>query len=70
MGIRKKLKDNPDRAIEIIRELDASNITPQDLIALIRIERGRPTDPLAHLSLEATWWLAKNWKILKERFGK
>lgn len=71
MTIRQKLikvtKKNGD-PFEIIWNLDPKTCSEKDVRNLLNIRKAKPSDPLAHLGLEADLWLRTNLKILKERF--
>ena len=71
MRLRQKLlkeQENPYRQFEIIADLNPHDCSLQEVKTLLLIKKSRPSDRLAHLAMEAEWWLKNHFKILKERF--
>jgi len=67
---RKLLKEqsDPEKQFILIADLNPKTCHFRDVKTLLLIKKARPSDRLAHLAMEADWWLKNHFKILKKRF--
>ena len=63
-----KTQDDPYKQVDIIVNLDPGKCSSQDVKTLLLIRKGRPSDRLAHLGMEADWWLKNHFEVLRRRF--